>query len=85
MDEQRTPDEPEEVLLPIEEVLPGARVVDLPQGESWVGALILIKTRDEGGQSTWSVRRVGDLSDEELLGMVTVQGDMLRERALVRG
>lgn len=78
-------DEPEEVLLPIEDVLPGARILDLPEGTSWVGLLILVRTRDESGQPGWSVRRTEGLTDEELLGMVTVQADMLRERALSHG
>lgn len=73
-------EEPQEVLLPIGEALPGMRIVSLPDGESWVGTLMFVKTRDSGGElGAWSVRRTEGLSDEELLGMVTLYAKMLRE------
>lgn len=73
-------EEPSEVLVPIGEALPGMRLVNLPVGETWVGALILIKTRNREDSSTWSVRRTDGLSNEELLGMVSVQVEMLHEK-----
>ena len=69
-------EEPAEVLVPIEEALPGMRIVGLPEGQSWVGAFILVKT--QGG---WSARRTEGLSDAELLGAVTQQVEMLYERS----
>lgn len=80
MGDHSLPDEPTEVLVPIEEALPGMRLVNLPVGETWVGALILIKTRNREDSSTWSVRRTDGLSNEELLGMVSVQVEMLHEK-----
>ena len=54
-------DEPTEVLVSIEEALPGMRIVDLPEGQSWLGALMFIKTHGaEGGG--WSMRRTEGLS-----------------------
>lgn len=76
---RREGDESEEVLVPIGEALPGMRIVGLPDGRSWVGALILVKTQDDRGEPGWSVRRTGGLSDEELLGMVAVGAEMLRD------
>jgi hypothetical protein len=76
------PDELKEVLVPIEKALPGARIVDLPDGESWVGAFILVKTQDKSGQFGWSARRTEGLTHEELLGLLAVHTDMFRDRAL---
>ena len=73
-------DEPPEVLVPIEEALPGMRIVDLPEGQSWLGALMFVKTHGADGREGWSIRRTEGLSDEELLGMVNVSAEMLRER-----
>ena len=84
MDRRDLSDRSEEVVLPIEEVLPGMRIVGLPVGESWVGALIFIKTQDNDGELGWSVRRTEGLTDEELLGMVAVEVEMLRDRIRFR-
>jgi hypothetical protein len=73
-----------EVLVPIGEALPGMRIVGLPAGERWVGALIFVKTQDDRGEPGWSMRRTGDLSDEELLGTVAVGAEMLRDRIRLR-
>lgn len=77
-------DESEEVLVPIGEALPGVRIVGLPDGQSWVGALILVKTQDDRGEPGWSVRRTEGLSDEELLGIVAVEAEILRDRIRFR-
>lgn len=72
-------DEPTEVLVSIEEALPGMRIVDLPEGQSWLGALMFIKTHGaEGGG--WSMRRTEGLSSEELLGIVSISAEMLLEK-----
>jgi hypothetical protein len=73
----------EEVLVPIEEALRGMQIVNLPAGESWVGALILAKLGGEAGFS-WAVRRTEGLSDEELLGQAVVLVEMLRDKIRFR-
>lgn len=79
------PNEPEEVLVPIGEALPGMRIVSLPVGDSWVGALILVKTEEDRGESGgWSLRRTDGLSDEELLGQVSVIVEILRDKIRYR-
>lgn len=76
---------PGEVLVPIGEALPGMRIVSLPDGMSWVGALMFIKTRDNGGKlGTWAVRCTEGFSDEELLGVVTLHAETLREQIQFR-
>lgn len=76
-------EEPEEVLVAIEEALPGMQIVNLPAGESWVGALILVKLEGKAGFS-WSVRRTEGLSDEELLGQTAVLVENLRDKIRFR-
>ena len=74
----------EEVRVPIGEALHGMKIVSLPVGESWLGALIFVKTQDNRGELGWSVRRTKGLADEELLGMVAVAAEMLRDRIRFR-
>jgi hypothetical protein len=76
-------DESEEVLVPIEEALPGMQIVSLHTGESWAGALILVKLGGEAGFS-WAVRRTEGISDEELLGQTLVLVEMLRDKIRFR-
>lgn len=81
MSDRNEPEEPQEVLVPIDEALPGMRIVSLPDGMSWEAALMFVKTRDsDGNLGSWSARRTDGLSDEELLGMVIVYADGLRDR-----
>ncbi len=84
MNDLSRPEEPQEVLVPIGEALPGMQIVSLPDGESWVGALMFVKTRDNRGEMGVSVRRTEGLSDEELLGMVTVHAEILLDRIRFR-
>ena len=77
-------DESGEMDIPIGEALPDMRIVSLPEGESWLGALVLVKTRDHLGREGWSSRRTEGMSDEELLGLVAVQYEMLRDRIRFR-
>lgn len=66
-------EEPSEVLVPIEEALPGIQIVSRSTGQSWVGAFILVKTRDQDGCGAggWSVRRAEGLCDAEMLGVIS--------------
>lgn len=79
----------EEVHVPLAEALPGMQIVGLPDGDTWVGALMLIKTQDgSSGDPTlpggWSMRRTEGLVDEELLGLIAVVSEMLRDRIRFR-
>lgn len=49
MGDHNPSDESPEVLVPIEEALPGMRIVELPEGQSWLGALMFVKTHGIGG------------------------------------
>lgn len=81
MDDREIPDKSVDGLVSIAEALPGMRIVSLPDGQSWVGALMFVKTQDNPGLSGgWSMRRTEGLSDEELLGIVGVGTEMLRDR-----
>lgn len=84
MNDLSRPEEPQEVLVPIAEALPGMRIVSLPDGESWAGAFMFVKTRDNRGEMGVSVRRTEGLSDEELLGMITVHAEILLDRIRFR-
>ena len=77
--------EPEqETLIPIAEALEGMNIVGLPDDTRWVGAFMLIKTEEGHGGWGWSARRTEGLSDEELLGVLAVHIEMLRERIRYR-
>lgn len=82
--EQREPEAAQEVSIPVGEALEGMDIVALPADMKWVGALMLIKTEDDLGGGGWSSRRTEGLSDEELLGVLSVQIEMLRERIRYR-
>lgn len=84
MDDGIETNESEEELVPIEDALSGLRIVNLPVGESWVGALILVKTQGALGVGGWSLRRTEGLPDEELVGTLSVVVEMLRDRIRFR-
>ncbi|MEU9835813.1 hypothetical protein AB0D67_30120, partial [Streptosporangium sp. NPDC048047] len=44
------------------------------------GAIVLVKCLDEEGHSSWAFRTTDGLSDEELLGALTVRTDLLRRK-----
>jgi hypothetical protein len=43
---------------------------------------VLIKAADEDGDATWAWRDTGNLSDEELIGALTVQLELLKRGVL---
>lgn len=55
------------------------QIVSLPAGQSWLGALIFVKTHDAEARR-WSMRRTEGLSSEELLGIVSISVEMLRAK-----
>ena len=65
---------------PIEEVLPGQSIHPLPDGWTPMEAFILVKCMDEGGDSSWSFRTTNPLNLEELLGVLTVHAELLKQK-----
>ena len=84
MSDSSEPEEAREVLMPIAEALEGMSVVGLPDDVKWVGALMLIKTKDDRGEGGWSSRRTEGLFGEELLGVLAVHVEMLQDRIRYR-
>ncbi|MER6509292.1 hypothetical protein ABT158_20880 [Nonomuraea sp. NPDC001636] len=70
----------EEREVPVGEALNGLDVYPLPEGWTALGAIVLVKCLDEEGHSSWAFRTTDGLSDEELLGALTVRTDLLRRK-----
>ncbi|MFG1749029.1 hypothetical protein [Streptosporangium sandarakinum] len=70
----------EEKEVPVGQALNGLDVYPLPEGWTALGAIVLVKCLDEEGHSSWAFRTTDDLSDEELLGALTVRTDLLRRK-----
>jgi hypothetical protein len=66
-----------EARIPLEKALPGIQVHPLPEGWTPVDVFVLVKAIDETGLSTWSYRTSNPLNREELLGVLTVQRQIL--------
>lgn len=66
--------------LPIGDVLPGFTLFTLPDACVPIDAFVLIKALDADGRPTWAVRCSDGLNDEELLGALVVQVDLVRSR-----
>ncbi|MGE3620620.1 MAG: hypothetical protein AB7L84_09170 [Acidimicrobiia bacterium] len=52
----------------------------LDQGWTPIDAFVLIKVIDGDGQSTWAYRTTGDLNREELLGVLLVHAELIRQQ-----
>lgn len=63
---------------PIGSVLNGFGIHPLEKGDTVLEAFILIKILDEQGNSSWSFRTTSEPNNEELLGALLVQVDVLR-------
>lgn len=70
----------EEEEVPVGQALNGLNVYPLPEGWTALGAIVLVKCLDEEGRSSWAFRTTDGLSDEELLGALTVRTDLLRRK-----
>lgn len=70
--------------LPIGEVLPGVTFVPLPEGHEAVTVYLLIKTSRPDGDTEfdWSWRSPEIINQEELLGALISQTDLLRRQML---
>jgi hypothetical protein len=66
--------------VPIEEALPGFKLHPLDDGWTPLHAFVLVKALDGDGASSWSFRTSEPLNLEELLGALTVQVEILKER-----
>jgi hypothetical protein len=73
-----TPSDDERV--PISDVLEGLTIHPLEKSWTALDCLILIKCFDDEGRSTWAFRATQGLNREELLGALTVHGDLLKNR-----
>jgi hypothetical protein len=68
--------------VPIEQALPGFTLHPLDEGWTPLQAFVLVKALDEAGQTRWSMHTSELLNMEELLGALTVQVDLLRDRLM---
>ena len=74
-------DDPEQ-RIPLSEALDGFGVHPLPPGWTALEAFVVIKCLDEEGESVWSYRTTHRPNREELLGVLTVQVELLRRKLL---
>ena len=66
---------------PIGEVLGSAfQVPPLLTGWTALDGIVLVKCLNENGRSTWAFRETEGLNEEEVIGALTVQLDLMRER-----
>ncbi len=66
--------------VPVGEALAGLSLEPLPEGWTPLGVFALVACTDEEGERSWSVRVEGLDNDEELLGALNVQAELLRRR-----
>jgi hypothetical protein len=70
---------------PIGQVLgDGFRVPPLLPGWTALEGIVLVKCLDAEGRSSWAFRETEGLNDEELIGALTVQLDLMRQRVVER-
>ncbi|HEX2312090.1 MAG TPA: hypothetical protein VHJ17_00015 [Thermomonospora sp.] len=72
----------DEEAIAIGDALSGIRVLPLPEGWTAIGAIVLVKCFDKEGHASWAFRTTDGLSEEELLGALTVRTDLLRRDLL---
>ena len=68
--------------IPIAEALPGFKLDPLAEGWTPLQAFVLVKALDAEGESRWCFRTSEKLNLEELLGALTVQVDILRDKLM---
>lgn len=64
--------------LPIGDVLPGIEIEDLPEGDTPMEIVSLVKTLDEDGDVAWYVRCSNGVSDVEIMGALLMELDRRR-------
>lgn len=68
---------------PIGQVLgDGFRVPPLLPGWTALEGIVLVKCLNADGRSSWAFRETEGLNDEELIGALTVQLDLMRQRVI---
>jgi hypothetical protein len=72
-----------EYVEPIGRVLgDGFQVAPLLEGWTALDGIVLVKCLDDEGRSSWALRETAGLNEEEVIGALTIQLDILRERVL---
>ncbi len=66
-------------LIPIEEVLPGFKVYGIPEKWTSLDAIVLVKCYTKDGDTSWVFTKTENINEEELLGALVVQTDLLRQ------
>ena len=67
---------------PVGEVLQGLDVLPLPTGWTPMEAFVVVKCLDESGHATWCTRTTSRMNDEELLGALVLQTEMVKREML---
>lgn len=60
----------------------GFRVPELLRGWTALEGIVLVKCLDAEGHPSWAFRETEGMNIEEVVGVLTIQLDMLRERAV---
>ena len=68
--------------LPIGEVLRGLTVTPLPESWSPLEVLCMVKCLGDDGSPKWALRMTGGINEEELLGALTIEVDLLKRDML---
>jgi len=71
--------DPDDERKPIAEVLSGLAIQPLPDRWSPLEGIVLVKCLDEEGSPSWAFRTTAGLNDEELLGVLTVRIELLKD------
>jgi hypothetical protein len=66
--------------VPLADVLGDLNIHPLPEGWITLDAFLVINALDEEGQAAWSYRTTSAPNQEELLGALNVQCDLLRRK-----
>jgi hypothetical protein len=72
----------DDVRVPIATVLPDFELHPLQEGWVPLQAFVLVKALDEVGESSWAFRTSQPFNPEELLGALTVQVEILRNKLI---
>lgn len=72
----------DEPRIPLADALPGMGIHPLEDGEVPISAFLLIKLLDEDGDPSWSFRTTEAPNQEELLGALMIQVDLLKASLL---
>ena len=65
---------------PIEEVLPGFSIHPMPDKWTPIEVFVLVKCMDDDGDSAWNFRTSNPLNLEELLGVLTVHAEIIKDK-----